>query len=253
MIYFDKKDNKTLIMSDPVKDIIKAVDEASGCVNSREDVLKLLDLIAFLKDYSVSNCLLFLTKFPRATKVGNVTFWSSAGAGIKKGAEGIKVLSPLDKDSFDKSLAYELVYDITQTTKVKCAKVGYNKGKLLTALMKNAPCDISLSESLDENTLSALDSDDDRIILSSGATDEELIYSFLYQIIYYNLVRDEIADGFISDCICYIVCRRLGINNLTFVNMTPDGEAIKKENVIRFFGKIKRGADYYYEQIKKSI
>ena len=135
---------------------------------------KYLDVQGRFDKYSVGNALVISATFPTATQIKEFDDWKEAGAFIKKGANGIKILEPGDsytRSDGSSAISYNVkkMFDISQTTSTQKPKtINYDDRVKLTALLKDCPVNIkAVDEIPNSNNVAEWNKEDNTLALFS--------------------------------------------------------------------------------------
>lgn len=181
-----------------------------------------LDVQARFDRYTANNAILVAAQMPEATRLLDFESWKGEGLHILQGEEAIKILEPgkeYEREDGSVGVFYNVkrVFDVSQTNcrKKKEPTVARDDRLLLKALMNNAPCRMTICETMPEHTSVIYDPETDTVLARPGL-DATTLFRGLAQEIARAFVEKEYPDcinpAFSAYCVSYILCKR---NNVT--------------------------------------
>lgn len=210
----------------------KTADEIKTDINKYKQYL---DVQGRFDKYSVGNALVISATLPNATQIKEFDDWKEAGAFIKKGANGIKILEPGDsytRADGSSAISYNVkkMFDISQTTsKQKPKTISYDDKVKLTALLKDCPVDIKAVDEIPNSDKVALWSKEDNALYVQRGGETATIFKQLAK----ELTRVTLEetgnnelDNFKCSSTAYMLCKKYGID-VSDININSIPEAFK--------------------------
>lgn len=180
-----------------------------------------LDVQAQFDRYTANNAILVAAQMPEATRLLDFESWKSEGLHILQGEEAIKILEPgkeYERDDGTIGVSYNVkrVFDVSQTNcrKKKEPAVNRDDRLLLKALMNNAPCRMTICETMPENMNAVYDRENNTVLIRPEL-DATTLFRGLAQEMARAFVEKEHPDcinpAFSAYCVSYILCKRNGV------------------------------------------
>lgn len=219
-------------------------DTATAIVYDDVSFKNYLDVVSRFDKYSVVNTLLIFAQKPTATKLADAEHWKNENVYVKKGQKAISILGPGEKytgtDGTEKT-GYKVrkLFDIAQTTAPKASEnpLQYDSKLVLTAMIKDPPVPINLSENMREGVNAAYEHRNKIIHVRPGldgntairCVSKELAQAFLAKDIPQDAEYNRMIQSTYSHCISYILCKRTGVDTSNF-NFKPVIASLKNMN-----------------------
>lgn len=199
------------------------IDEALTVMRGEGAVFQTyLDVQARFDRYTVNNAILIAAQMPEATRLADFETWKKEGLHILQGEEAISILEPgkeYERDDGSVGVFYNVkrVFDVSQTNarKQREPTVARDDRLLLKALMNNAPCRMTICETMPEHTNILYDPETDTVLARPGL-DATTLFRGLAQEMARAFVEKEHPDcinpAFSAYCVSYILCKRNGVS-----------------------------------------
>ena len=177
-----------------------------------------LDVQGRFDKYSVGNALVISATLPTATQLKEFDDWKEAGAFIKKGENGIKILEPGDP----------------YTRADGSSGISYNVKKMfdrvkLTALLKDCPVDIkAVDEIPNSNNVVEWNKEDNALYVKRGGETPEIFKQLAKELT--RVALEETGNSELDNFKCvstsYMLCKKYGID-VSDININSIPEAFK--------------------------
>ena len=194
-----------------------------------------LDVQGRFDKYSVGNALVISASLPTATQLKEFDDWKEAGAFIKKGENGIKILEPGDpytRADGSSGISYNVkkMFDISQTTSNQKPKtISYDDRVKLTALLKDCPVDIkAVDEIPNSNNVVEWNKEDNALYVKRGGETPEIFKQLAKELT--RVALEETGNPELDNFKCvstsYMLCKKYGID-VSNININSIPEALK--------------------------
>ena len=210
----------------------KTADEVKVDINKYKQYL---DVQGRFDKYSVGNALVISASLPTATQLKEFNDWKEAGAFIKKGENGIKILEPGDQytradGSTGISYNVKKMFDISQTTSNQKPKtINYDDRVKLTALLKDCPVDIKAVDDI-PNSINVVEwnKKDNVLYVKRGGETPEIFKQLAKELTRVGLEEtgNSELDNFKCVSTSYMLCKKYGID-VSDININSIPEAFK--------------------------
>lgn len=194
-----------------------------------------LDVQGRFDKYSVGNALVISASLPTATQLKEFDDWKEAGAFIKKGENGIKILEPGDpytRADGSSGISYNVkkMFDISQTTSnQKPRTISYDDRVKLTALLKDCPVDIkAVDEIPNSNNVVEWNKEDNALYVKRGGETPEIFKQLAKELtrVAFEETGNSELDNFKCVSTSYMLCKKYGID-VSDININSIPEAFK--------------------------
>lgn len=175
--------------------------------------------------YSVSNALLISYQNNEATYLADFETWKEKGVFVQKGERAITLLEPgneftREDGSTGFSINVKKVFDISQTNSERnYTRRTPDERRVLKALISSSPCDIRMTNELNDNVCARYVPKDDAIYIRQGLDGEDIFRSLSQEIVIANFAKNGVAREdcvFTAYCATYVLCERNGFDTGDF-------------------------------------
>lgn len=206
-------------------DVYALVDEAvSKLVDSSDEFKAYLDTQSKFDRYSVANALLIKEQYPNAIQLRDYKEWGESGVQVKRGANSISILEPIEYTRKDGSscVTYKVkkMFDVSQTNSHYRMTKSVNRDatKLVKALLETSNIDYQAIEHIPDDRAAFFDTESATLYIKVGVGDatklfQEVARELSLAEIFFNCDRFNRTDAqFSADCASYMICKKYGVD-----------------------------------------
>ena len=225
-------------------------DEVYGMIDSTVEKMKCsgelfqsyLDVQARFDRYTVNNAILITTQLPSSTRLADYDAWQKENVQVNKGEKSIAILEPgreftREDGSTATGFNVKRVFDVSQTNSAQkvTPSVTRDERLLLKSLITHAPCQMTISNRLPENSNASYSPKDKTIYVRPGLEAPEIFRAISTELAHAHMDNGESEYKRNSNlhkayCVSYLLCKRYGVPNDSIIFNEMPAEYAKMDN-----------------------
>ena len=206
-------------------DVFALIETTSEKMKSSSELFQTyLDVQARMDRYSVNNAIILTAAKPDATHLREFDDWKADGVYVKKNEKSIAILEPgkeytREDGSIGTSINVKRVFDVSQTDRRPrmAPAVTRDERLILKSLITDAPCVISISDNLANDTNAVYSQESKTVYIRQGLDGPAIFRALTQELAHAHMDRrDEnykrSENTFAAYCVSYILCKRNGVS-----------------------------------------